>query len=82
MRGALWNRSQERALRKGQLVHVLAKVESRRLFDPIAPVPECNVVEIQIQNVVLAEFRFDAPREDPVRETCVTTFVRASAARS
>jgi len=37
------------------LLDLFTEIESRRLFDTIPPVPEINLVQIQIENFVLGE---------------------------
>src|SRR5450432_4797288 len=63
----LWRRyeaSQERGLRHVQVFGLLAEVVARCLFDPVPALPEINRVQVEREDLVLAELLLEPTRQD------------------
>ena len=54
----------ERGLGDGEVLRALAEVVARGLLDAVAPAPEVDVVEVELEDLVLAELLLEAPREE------------------
>ena len=63
--------TEERGFGDRHVLRALAEEIARGLFDPVATVTEINVIEIELQNLVLPELLFQAPREE-----CLFDFTR------
>jgi len=62
--GRLGQTGQHGALGQGQFGGVLVKIGARGRLDPVSAGPEVNLVEIEIQNLVLAQGVVDAISKD------------------
>ena len=54
---------EQRSLRDAHVLGRFPEVVARRLLDPVAPVPEVDVVQIELEDVVLLQLLLQASRE-------------------
>ncbi len=54
----------ERSLGEREVLHVLAEVVLRGLLHAVASVSEVDVVQVEVEDLVLAQLLLEAPRED------------------
>ena len=64
LRRALGQAREHRRLGHRQLAHVLVEVRLRRRPDPVGAVSEVDLVQIEVEDFVLAEARLDLARQD------------------
>ncbi len=60
-----------------ELRHALAEVEARGLLHPVAAVPEVDLVQVEVEDLVLAEVPFQAPRQHQLLHLASEVALRA-----